>query len=274
MHREGSDATPPPFRWPRLTAGIVALSLLAVVLLLVIPPRPALDKADLVGYAVCHRIPERSFFVDGRQLPLCARCSGTFLGTTLGLVAMILRRRRRAAGFPPLPVLILLALFAAVWAVDGLNSYLTLFPSAPHLYEPMNWLRLTTGMLNGLALIHLLMPLFTLTVWQDATSERVIKNPMEVIAILPAAGLLVALVLSGVPYLLYPLALTSSLGVVILLSLTNAVIAAVILRREGQARSWRQAFVPLSVGTALGLLEIAGLVLLRNYLATLGITIG
>ncbi len=28
----------------------------------------------------CHQIPERSFFLLGYQLPLCARCTGIFLG--------------------------------------------------------------------------------------------------------------------------------------------------------------------------------------------------
>ncbi|MGH1364041.1 MAG: DUF2085 domain-containing protein [Calditrichia bacterium] len=28
----------------------------------------------------CHRLPERSFFFRGKQLPLCARCSGLLVG--------------------------------------------------------------------------------------------------------------------------------------------------------------------------------------------------
>ena len=35
------------------------------------PPHSVLGKADLVGFAVCHRIPERSFILAGQQLPLC-----------------------------------------------------------------------------------------------------------------------------------------------------------------------------------------------------------
>ncbi len=43
-----------------------------------IAPPGFLGKADSVGYAICHRIDERSFHVFGRQLPLCARCTGEF----------------------------------------------------------------------------------------------------------------------------------------------------------------------------------------------------
>jgi uncharacterized membrane protein len=33
----------------------------------------------LCGF-ICHQRPERSFFLDGSQLPLCARCSGLYAG--------------------------------------------------------------------------------------------------------------------------------------------------------------------------------------------------
>ena len=36
---------------------------------------------------ICHQIPDRSFFWDGHQLPVCARCTGVYLSGVLGLVA-------------------------------------------------------------------------------------------------------------------------------------------------------------------------------------------
>jgi hypothetical protein len=38
-------------------------------------PAGLLGKADAIGYAVCHRIDLRSFFIGERQFPLCMRCS-------------------------------------------------------------------------------------------------------------------------------------------------------------------------------------------------------
>ena len=38
-----------------------------------------------VGSVICHQLSERSFFIDGRQLPVCARCTGLYLGGLLGL---------------------------------------------------------------------------------------------------------------------------------------------------------------------------------------------
>jgi uncharacterized membrane protein len=40
----------------------------------------------LVGSVVCHQLPERSFHLAGAQLPVCARCTGLYVGAALGLV--------------------------------------------------------------------------------------------------------------------------------------------------------------------------------------------
>ncbi len=241
---------------------------MAILLFIELPPLSLLGKADLVGYGICHRIPERSFFLNGRQLPLCARCTGTFLGAVVGLVAMLLRRRGRASSLPPVPVLGILIAFTGFWAFDGLNSYLTLFPGAPHLYEPQNWLRLTTGLLNGLTLISFAFPIFNFTIWREPTQEWVIKNVGELIALLPVLALIVIAIQAEIGFLLYPAAVLSSLGVLLLLTLINAMIAAVVLRREGMAQTWLQALPPLIVGAGLALLEVVAMVLLRAYLTT------
>jgi uncharacterized membrane protein len=247
---------------------VVALSVLVIVFAIVVSPVSLLGKADLVGYAICHQIPERSFHIGGRQLPLCARCTGTFLGAVLGLVVMLLLGRRRASRLPPVSVLLLLVTFVAFWGFDGLNSYLTLIPGAPYLYEPRNWLRMTTGMLNGLALVIFVLPIFNFTLWRAPAKEPVIRNLWELLAILPLVALVVLATQAEIDLLLYPLAIVSSLGVVMMLVIINAMLAAVVLGREGYAWSWQQALIPLVVGLALAVLLLAVMVLVRDYLTT------
>lgn len=46
----------------------------------------ALDFVDAVGRVICHQLPERSFFIDGRQLPVCARCTGLYVSAAMGLL--------------------------------------------------------------------------------------------------------------------------------------------------------------------------------------------
>ncbi|MDR1988947.1 MAG: DUF2085 domain-containing protein [Acidobacteriaceae bacterium] len=49
-----------------------------------------------VGAVICHQRPERSFFVSGVQMPVCARCAGLYAGAALAAVAVAMRGRRRA----------------------------------------------------------------------------------------------------------------------------------------------------------------------------------
>jgi len=129
-------------------------------------PDGLLGKADAVGYAVCHRINLRSFHLGERQLPLCARCTGQYLGAILGMVYLIILGNRRV-GRPPWRVIVPLAAVAIFYGIDGLNSYLHLLPNMSrfYLYEPNNTLRLLTGTGLGLGIGVVLVPAFHHTVW-------------------------------------------------------------------------------------------------------------
>ncbi|HYE84960.1 MAG TPA: DUF2085 domain-containing protein, partial [Vicinamibacterales bacterium] len=55
--------------------------------------------AYAVGGVICHQQPERSFFWDGQQLPVCARCAGLYLSGMGGAIAW-LAIKLRARGRP------------------------------------------------------------------------------------------------------------------------------------------------------------------------------
>jgi uncharacterized membrane protein len=233
------------------------LATAALLIFLVVIPGGFLTKADLIGYAVCHRIEARSIAIAGRQLPLCARCSGTFIGALFGFLGQaVLLRRHRAGEFPPLHIIVVLAVFMLLWAADGLNSYMTLFPNGPHLYEPQNWLRLTTGALNGLALSALVYPVFNYTLWRHPTSERTIRGLRDVGALVLLEAFLVGLVLAPLPWLLYPLALLSAVGVLTLLTSVNSMLVLMLVGRENEVGNWREATIPLLAGFAVSLIQV------------------
>lgn len=246
--------------------------LVIVATLFLLTPGGLLDKADHIGYAVCHQIPVRSYFFGNRQLPLCARCSGQYLGALGGLLLLIAVGRGRSGRLPPTPIALVLLGFFLLWAFDGFNSYLTLIPGAPHLYEPHNVLRVTTGALQGVALIALVLPFFNTSFWATTTPTPTIARWRELGGGLLLVAAIVAAANSSLDWLLYPLALFSVAGTLMLLTIVNTMLVTILLRREAQARSWREALPLLVAGLALGTVELLAINVFRSYLtAKLGL---
>jgi uncharacterized membrane protein len=62
----------------------------AWLLLLVAAPfltTPVAGPLYLAGALICHQLPDRSFHLQGIQLPVCARCLGLYGGAAMGSVA-------------------------------------------------------------------------------------------------------------------------------------------------------------------------------------------
>jgi uncharacterized membrane protein len=98
-----------------------------------------------IGYALCHQLPERSLFIGGYQLPVCARDTGTMLGFGVVLIFYLLARRWRRAKLPDVAVLVVAGIGFALFAFDGLSSYIG-------FRETSNVIRLISGLGFGLSL--------------------------------------------------------------------------------------------------------------------------
>lgn len=223
----------------------------------------ALTGADWLGAAICHRFTDRSFNIAGRQFPLCARCSGMYLGVALTFLTLGLAGRWRRRDLPPLPLLLVLVGFVGLMAIDGLNSYSHFFPDFPHLYQPRNWLRLATGLGAGLAMGLVMFPALAQTLWQYAEPYPVIDAGRELAGLVLVAAVAMLLLLSNQPAILYVLALTSAAGVLIIVTAINSVLLLVLLRRDGRATSWRAVTVPLLTGLILAIAQLSAVSLLR-----------
>jgi uncharacterized membrane protein len=259
MHEE---ALTPPRSLGLARIGFAIAVAVASVLLgawLLLTPGGLLGKADAIGYAVCHRIDLRSFHLGERPLPLCARCSGTYLGVLVALGTLIGLGRGRSGSFPRWPILALFGVFGLIFAIDGVNSYLHFFPNAPHLYEPSNTLRLVSGMLLGLGMGVLVYTGFNQAVWKDWLPQPALRRWRDVAVLLVAAGGMVLLILWENPLVLYPLAIASALSVLGLLAVVYTVMAVIVLRRENRASKWRDLALPGLVGFSLALAQIAAI---------------
>ncbi len=231
-------------------------------------PPGLLGKMDGIGYAVCHRIEERSFHVDGRQMPLCARCTGTFSGAFLGLMVQLGVARRRS-GLPSRPWLALFGLLALLWALDGTNSYFYLLKqvgsnviSLPTLYTPNNTLRLFTGSGMGLAMALILYPVANQTFWREVDPRPALKRE-AIVLLLGGVYLLDLAILTEHPLVLYPIAVLSPLGALGLLVVVFALLWVMVMRGENSFECVDDLWLPLIAGLTLALLLIGGIDLLR-----------
>jgi uncharacterized membrane protein len=248
---------------------IIPAALIVITIWLVDTPPGPLGKADGIGYAVCHRISDRSFHIGDRQLPLCARCSGMYLGAMIGLTYQAITGRKRQ-NFPRWSVGIPLILFVIAFGVDGANSYLYLVKSVapgvveniPNLYIPNNVLRILTGSGMGLGLAAILYPAFNQSVWKEAEEKPALnwKGLLVITAITVCVDLLV---LTESPIVLYPAAFISAGGVIILLTIVYSIVWTMLTGQENKFTRLRQMWLSLLAGLTIAVLQILIIDLLR-----------
>jgi len=258
----------------KLSNWLVPLAAIAIVAgFLYIAPPGILSKADAIGYAVCHRLDERSFHVGGRQLPLCARCSGMYLGAVLGLTFLSLRYRR-SAGVPPKAVIAILVLFGLAFAIDGANSYLYLMKSVsgarlsfiPNLYVPNNTLRLFTGSGTGLGMAVAIFVSLNQTWWKDWDNQPVLGKPHDLLILTALMLLADLLVLPEWDWVLYPVAFLTAGGVLLLLTLVYGMLWTMFMRQENLYMHLREAWLPVLAGLTIALLQISVVDVFRLWL--------
>ncbi|GAJ23474.1 unnamed protein product, partial [marine sediment metagenome] len=90
------------------------------------------------GDRLCHEKAERSFFINGNQMPFCSRCTAIWLGLTIGLGFMVFYIIRLDEKF----VFLLIAGIVPI-GIDGVGQ---LFG----LWESTNIARIITGLAVGI----------------------------------------------------------------------------------------------------------------------------
>ena len=234
-----------------------------------IAPPGLLGKLDAVGYAVCHRLDSHSLHVGGIQLPLCARCTGEFNAAAITLIfqGFVSRKKNK---LPNRGILAVLVLFFLSFGIDGSNSYLALmkntyagaFANIPNLYVTDNVTRLFTGSGMGIAMASVLYPMYNQSIWRTS-DERPTMNWRQF-------GLLVGIILlidfaalTENPFILYPVALVSTLGVLALLTMVFSIVWTMLMRQENAFDNIRQLWLPALAGLTLAFLLILSIDLFR-----------
>ncbi len=94
---------------------------------------------------VCHQIAERSFVVEGAVLPVCARCTGIYMGFGVMMLYFLFQKRLYRNEIGSFRRILLTALFFLPISIDGFFSYIGWI-------ESTNFRRLSTGILAGCSL--------------------------------------------------------------------------------------------------------------------------
>lgn len=94
---------------------------------------------------VCHQIEERSFVVEGAVLPVCARCTGIYMGFGVMMMYFLFQKRLYRNEIGSFRRILLTALFFLPISIDGFFSYIGWI-------ESTNIRRLITGTLAGCSL--------------------------------------------------------------------------------------------------------------------------
>ncbi|CAG0926353.1 hypothetical protein TFLX_00025 [Thermoflexales bacterium] len=261
----------PTSKWALIPKALLVGIPAAIISLFVAATPPGLwEKARVMGYALCHQLPDRSFFIHEHQTPLCARCTGMYLGFLVGLVFLIVRRRTHSARMPTAAIISVLIGFMTIMGIDGVNSTISIIPGAPQLYHTTNVHRIVTGTLFGLAMCMLFFPVFSTAIWQQPSGDRTIKHWRELGVMVLAALAVDAVVLTQADWLFYPITILSIFGPLLLLGFMGAIIVMTTRNLVNTLDRWRQLALPLFAGVALGLVLITLMGLLRVTVTTAG----
>lgn len=210
--------------------------------------------------AVCHQLPEHSLLVYGRPLPLCARCTGLYLGVMGTMLWLALNRRtRHRVGLPADSAIWVLVVAVTFWLVDGLNAT-TSDLIGLQLYASHNALRAASGIGMGMAIGSCLYPLLR-GIWDhDGNDQPIIDRWTDLAGPLAATLFLLGFELILPSETARILILTAStLGA---LTISNGLLAAHVLPTLPGGRGWHLSCV-LTLGFILAAIEIALLLAVR-----------
>ncbi len=244
-------------------------ALFALSVWIYIAPPGLMGKLDGIGYAVCHRLDSHSLHIGSIEMPLCARCSGEFNAAAVALIFQGLLAGR-SSRLPRRSILAVLVVFFLAFAIDGSNSYLALlkttylgaFSKIPNLYVTNNTTRVFTGSGMGIAMASVLFPMYNQSIWRAPADAPALD--WRKFGILVGIVLLLDFgMLTESAWILYPVAILSSLGVVALLSMVFSIVWIMLMRQENDFDHVRQLWLPAVAGMTLAFLLIVSIDLFR-----------
>lgn len=210
------------------------------------------NRASLCfGDGLCHQLPERSFFVADIIFPVCARCTGIYVGFTFVLIALLVHyRQTRPSRGLALAAYVIIAVGVAGMAWDGISSYAS-------IRETSNLLRLVTGVGFGSALATVVYLMLADTLFASRGEGLVLGDARGIAVLITAAGagVGVVLLLDSVSVPIGPVFVAVS--AVATFSAVGTGLAALHPRFRHSVVALKDATRPVAVGLLVGVAGIA-----------------
>ncbi|MBK5211028.1 MAG: DUF2085 domain-containing protein [Coriobacteriia bacterium] len=211
-----------------------------------------LNYIFLVGSGLCHQIPARSLFFNGVQLPLCARCTGIYVGFIVAflILAFAYRSANRRGGlswfYYPVGVVLILPMI-----YDGFSSYLG-------FRSTTNGLRLVTGAAFGAALAPIIYALIADALMARGEETEVLGDVSGRVLYLCAVPLTVMGVHVVGDISVFVLYFLVALSVLSLFTLTALAVVATLPPYYRTVSNVRTALLPCAIALILGVAILFG----------------
>ncbi len=245
--------------------GLGSVYLLILAFLVLFPGPSLLDRLRWLDSGICAQLPTHSFYPGNERLPLCARNTGIYLGFIITLLTLCATGHGRAQRLPQWPIIIFLLAAILAMAIDGFNSFL-LDLGLAHLYQPHNLLRLATGLVTGLALAILALPPLNYLFWRGYNEKRSVSSWPALLLLVPGLVLCFFAVASQNAIVLYPIALLSTIGLLVVISTVNLIVILALSKREQLYEYYSQLVPFFGLALLLGIGEMLILAQLKYSL--------
>lgn len=209
-----------------------------------------MEFINTIGFAVCHQIPERSLFIDGRQLPVCARDTGLYIGSLLSVLFIVSTGRRNRNAIPGLFISFSFVFFLLLLAIDGVTSYLG-------IRETTNGIRLATGLLAGIGLPFFMYPLTVDNIRQLRSERPILNRWYELCLLLCVAAASFLLIYRYHGGLFYGIGILVTVGILVLHYLMIATIISFILSGMDGTKRGRNGLITFLLSGAFLSAEMA-----------------
>jgi len=221
-------------------------------------------KAFSIGSSVCHQIPSHSFSVGTIQFPVCARCTGLYMGSFIGIAYAFLSGKKIAV--PKTKFIVFLVILFLLWAGDGLNSLISDFLARPFFYQSSNLSRLITGYGMGLVMSTALVTLFNFTFWKTGKKTPVLESIFQIIGYGILSALSSLLILMGGPVIFQAAAYITIFTVLSIITLLYSIFWVIFLKNENQFTNWKDTGVYILAGYSTAMIQILLLTAVHNWI--------